>query len=49
MKTAVAFEFRTKAANMAKSKVEGFQGVYFGVSTTLGTRIRCDVRRLDLI
>jgi len=43
MSTAAAFEFRTKAANMAKSKAEGFHGVYFGISTTLGTRIRCEV------
>jgi len=43
MTCAAAFEFRTKAINLAKSKAEGFTGVYFGISTTLGTRIRCDV------
>jgi len=43
MTVAAAFEFRTKGANLARSKTEGFTGVYFGLSTTLATRIRCDV------
>ena len=38
-----AQEFRTKGAALARAKTEGFGGVYFGLSTTLGTRIRCEV------
>ncbi len=39
----LATEFRTKGAALARAKTEGFIGVYFGLSTTLGTRIRCEV------
>ena len=39
----LALEFRTKGAALAKAKTEGFAGIYFGISTTLGTRIRCEV------
>jgi hypothetical protein len=43
MSESLAYEFRTKGAALARAKTEGFQGVYFGVSTTLATRIRSDV------
>ncbi len=39
----LALEFRTKGAALARAKTEGFGGVYFGISTTLGTRVRCEV------
>ncbi len=39
----LAVEFRTKGAALARAKTDGFIGVYFGLSTTLGTRIRCEV------
>jgi hypothetical protein len=39
----LALEFRTKGAALARAKTEGFQGIYFGISTTLGTRIRNEV------
>ena len=39
----LALEFRTKGAALARAKTEGFAGVYFGISTTLGTRVRCEV------
>jgi len=38
-----AFEFRSKGAALAKAKTEGFAGTYFGMSTTLATRIRVEV------
>jgi len=47
MTNALAFEFRTKAIGMARSKTDGFQGVYFSMCTTLATRIRCDVSKND--
>jgi hypothetical protein len=40
----LALEFRTKGAALARAKTEGFGGIYFGLSTTLGTRIRSEVR-----
>jgi hypothetical protein len=40
----IAYEFRTKGAALARAKTEGFQGIYFGLSTTLATRIRSEVR-----
>jgi hypothetical protein len=39
----LAQEFRTKGAALARAKTEGFGGIYFGLSTTLGTRIRSEV------
>jgi hypothetical protein len=39
----LATEFRTKGAALARAKTDGFQGVYFGLSTTLATRIRSEV------
>ncbi len=39
----VALEFRTKGAALARSKTEGFIGIYFGLSTTLATRVRQEV------
>ncbi len=39
----VAQEFRTKGAALARAKTEGYTGVYFGLSTTLGTRVRAEV------
>ncbi len=39
----LATEFRTKGAALARAKTEGFAGVYFGLSTTLATRIRSEV------
>jgi hypothetical protein len=33
-----------KGAALARAKTEGFQGIYFGICTTLGTRIRNEVR-----
>ncbi len=39
----LALEFRMKGAALARAKTEGFQGVYFGICTTLGTRIRNEV------
>jgi hypothetical protein len=39
----LALEFRTKGAALARAKTEGFVGIYFGLSTTLGTRVRCEV------
>jgi hypothetical protein len=41
----LATEFRAKGAALARAKTEGFAGVYFGLSTTLATRIRSDVSR----
>jgi hypothetical protein len=43
MDEGIAQEFRAKGAALSKAKTDGFQGVYFGMSTTLSTRIRCDV------
>jgi hypothetical protein len=39
----LALEFRMKGAALARAKTEGFQGIYFGICTTLGTRIRNEV------
>lgn len=39
----LAQEFRTKGAALARARTEGFTGIYFGLSTTLATRIRCEV------
>jgi hypothetical protein len=39
----LALEFRKKGSALARSKTDGFAGIYFGISTTLGTRIRCEV------
>jgi hypothetical protein len=39
----LALELRTKGAALARSKTEGFSGIYFGLSTTLGTRVRNEV------
>jgi hypothetical protein len=39
----LAKEFRAKGAALARAKTDGFQGVYFGLSTTLATRIRSEV------
>ncbi len=39
----LALEFRTKGAALARAKTEGFVVIYFGLSTTLGTRVRCEV------
>ncbi len=39
----LALEFRSKGAALARAKTEGFVGVYFGLSTTLGTRVRNEV------
>jgi hypothetical protein len=39
----LATEFRTKGAALARAKTEGFAGVFFGLSTTLATRIRSEV------
>jgi hypothetical protein len=44
MTTDLATEFRTKGAALARAKTDGYAGVYFGLSTTLATRIRSDVR-----
>lgn len=43
MTEALAQEFRTKGAALARAKTEGYAGVYFGLSTTLATRVRCEV------
>jgi len=43
----IAQEFRTKEAALAIAKTEGFQGIYFGLSSTLSTRIRCEVNWSD--
>jgi hypothetical protein len=43
----LALEFRTKGAALARAKTDGFAGLYFGLSTTLGTRIRCEVNTKD--
>jgi hypothetical protein len=42
----VALEFRTKGAALARSKTEGFVGIYFGLSTTLATRVRQEVPKI---
>jgi hypothetical protein len=39
----LAREFRAKGAALARAKTDGFQGVYFGLCTTLATRIRSEV------
>jgi hypothetical protein len=39
----LALEFRTKGAALGRARTVGFGGIYFGLSTTLGTRIRCEV------
>ncbi len=39
----LANEFRAKGAALARAKTEGYVGVYFGLSTTLATRIRSEV------
>jgi hypothetical protein len=41
----LAYEFRTKGAALARAKTEGYAGVYFGLSTTLATRIRSEVNK----
>jgi hypothetical protein len=43
MTEALAYEFRTKGAALARAKTDGYAGVFFGLSTTLATRIRCEV------
>jgi hypothetical protein len=43
MTKSLAYEFRTKGAALARAKTDGYAGVYFGLSTTLATRIRCEV------
>jgi hypothetical protein len=39
----LVMELRTKGAALARAKTEGFIGLYFGLSTTLATRVRCEV------
>jgi len=39
----LAQEFRSKGAALARAKTEGFAGLYFGLCTTLATRVRCEV------
>jgi hypothetical protein len=43
----LALEFRMKGAALARAKTDGFQGIYFGICTTLGTRIRNEVREVS--
>jgi hypothetical protein len=45
----LALEFRSKGAALARAKTEGFVGVYFGLSTTLGTRVRNEVMMMENI
>ena len=43
MTLAAANDFRTKGADLAKRKVKGYEGLYFGMCNTVSTRIRCEV------
>jgi hypothetical protein len=43
----LALEFRTKGAALARAKTEGFAGIYFGISTTLATRVRSEVTKIS--
>ena len=36
-------ELRTKGTMLSKAKTEGMAGIYYGLCTTLSTRIRCEV------
>jgi len=40
---AAAQEFRAKGAALAKAKTEGFGGIFFGLCSTLSTRVRIEV------
>jgi hypothetical protein len=43
MTVQIAQEFRAKGAALAKAKTEGFSGLYFGLCSTLSTRVRIEV------
>ena len=47
MTLSAATEFRDKGKELAKKKETGFKGVYFGLCTTVGTRVRCDVSKVQ--
>ena len=43
MTVSAAQEFRAKGAALAKARTEGFSGLYFGICSTLSTRVRIEV------
>ena len=47
MTVSAAQEFRAKGSALAKARTEGFSGLYFGICSTLSTRVRIEVFQND--
>jgi hypothetical protein len=48
MSLEAAQELRAKGAALSKAKTDAYKGMYFGNCTTLATRLRCEVTKLNL-